>query len=371
MQTDQILESRLIAALVAEAKPESLAQFDHERFRLLSLTNKDDGGFRVDVDSTGLSLNDKVHTERILRRAAETYFSEIDRPQATLTTYFKRPGISSGNNGLPQPSASKASTAPFGVKFARRPIPGVKSVIAVASGKGGVGKSTVSSNLAVSLAATGMRVGFLDADIYGPSATLMFGVKGPVEVTPQRRLLPKMSHNVSVMSMGLLYDANSPAMWRGPMVVKALEQLIYDTDWGELDTLVIDLPPGTGDVQLTLIEKLPLTTVLIVSTPQDVALIDARKAFHMFSRLGIPVAGLIENMSVHRCGACGHEEAVFGEHGVEEFVKETGSQILARLPLAAKIRACGDNGRPAVLEDLDYADVFARLGAQLKSALPR
>lgn len=365
----EILERRLVTAFATGAPPLSpTAAGGPPTTRLLSLAPTVDGGWRVEINSTDLTLNDKVVLERLIRDLARDCSISSGDPSAKITTYFRKT-TGSRPVGAPVPSDKMKNGGAFGLKFSRRALPGVRSVIAVASGKGGVGKSTVSTNLAVSLAAAGQRVGFLDADIYGPSATLMFGVQGPVEVTADRRLTPKIGHGVAVMSMGLLYDANAPAMWRGPMVVKALEQLIYETDWGELDVLVVDLPPGTGDVQLTLIEKLPLAGAIIVTTPQDVALIDARKAFRMFQKLSVPLFGLVENMSTHRCGACGHEEAIFGAGGVDAFVKESGSRILARLPLAADIRFGGDRGEPVALGSGPHALAFQELAAAVEMRL--
>lgn len=370
MQIREALENRfkLALPLTKEQSPSdaSSAPQDDRSHRLLGITTREDGNYRVDIDSTGLSLDEKVRFEKIIRSIVSEECHAANLPEKTVSTYFRRPGV----GGAPAPvPASRQAVGAFGVQFARRAIPGVRSVVAVASGKGGVGKSTVSTNLAVSLAASGKRVGFLDADIYGPSATLMFGVQGPIEVNAKRRLLPKEAYGVKVMSMGLLYDANAPAMWRGPMVVKALEQLMYDTDWEELDVLVIDLPPGTGDVQLTLIEKLPLAGAIVVTTPQDVALIDARKAYRMFEKLGIPIIGMIENMSTHHCSHCGHEEEIFGAGGVEDFLRENGSALLAKLPLAADIRIACDSGKPAALATGAAAEIFQKLGREVSKYL--
>jgi ATP-binding protein involved in chromosome partitioning len=248
-------------------------------------------------------------------------------------------------------------------------IPGVKNVVSVASGKGGVGKSTVSSNLAVARARGGAQGGLLDADIYGPSAPLMMGVKGPLPVAGDK-IVPLAAHGVQVVSFGFLTDTAEPVIWRGPMVAKALKQLCYDTLWGELDYLVIDLPPGTGDVQMTLIEQVPLAGAVIVTTPQDVALIDAHKALSMFEKLGVPVLGLVENMAHYVCSNCGHAEHVFGDGGGERMAAERKLRVLAKIPLARVVRERADAGAPVALDDGAAGEPFREL-ARVVTALGR
>ena len=223
-------------------------------------------------------------------------------------------------------------------------------IIAVTNLKGGVGKSTVSTNLAISLGKLGHKVGLMDADVYGPSGPTMLGTKGPMEIDEDGKLIPLIAHNVKVVSFGFLSDAYHPVIWRGPLVSKAIEQLCFDVAWKELDILVIDLPPGTGDVQLSLIESLPIEGAVIVSTPQDVALIDAHKALSMFNNLNVPVFGMVENMSVFACPNCGHEEHIFGEGGGEDFSKQRNIPILAKIPLDASIRMACDTGQPISLQ---------------------
>lgn len=236
-----------------------------------------------------------------------------------------------------------------------KPLPGVKNVVAVASGKGGVGKSTVSVNLALALSAEGARVGVLDADIYGPSQPRMLGVSSKPESSDGKSLEPLRSYNLQAMSIGFLIDEETPMIWRGPMVTQALEQLLRDTRWDDLDYLIVDMPPGTGDIQLTLAQKVPVTGAVIVTTPQDIALLDARKAYKMFEKVEIPVLGVIENMSTHICSNCGHEEHIFGEGGGQRMAQDYDIEYLGDVPLAAQIRSDADGGRPTVVADPDSA----------------
>lgn len=229
-------------------------------------------------------------------------------------------------------------------------LPGVKNVIAVASGKGGVGKSTTAANLALALAAEGARVGLLDADIYGPSQPNMMGLTGQhPESLDGKTMLPLLAHGVQTMSIGYLIDAEQPMVWRGPMVTQALLQLIQETQWDNVDYLVVDMPPGTGDVQLTLSQKVPVTGAVIVTTPQDIALIDARKGLRMFEKVGVPILGVVENMSLHVCSHCGHAEPIFGEGGGAKMSQDYQVELLAQLPLNLEIRLAADAGQPTVV----------------------
>jgi ATP-binding protein involved in chromosome partitioning len=236
------------------------------------------------------------------------------------------------------------------VQRSLKPLPGVSNVVAVASGKGGVGKSTVAVNLALAWAAAGARVGILDADIYGPSQPMMLGLEGQRPTAPDgKHLKPLEAHGLKAMSIGFLVDAAQALVWRGPMVTQALTQLLGDTAWGELDYLVVDMPPGTGDIQLTLSQRVPVAGAIIVTTPQDIALADARKGMAMFEKVSVPVLGVVENMSLHVCTQCGHVEHIFGAGGGRSMAKEYQVQLLAELPLDASIRQEADGGRPSVI----------------------
>ncbi len=232
-------------------------------------------------------------------------------------------------------------------------LPNIKNIIAVASGKGGVGKSTTAVNFALALAAEGAKVGILDADIYGPSQPQMLGISGRPDSTDGKSLEPMQAHGIQAMSIGFLVDVDTPMVWRGPMVTGALEQLLRDTRWQDLDYLIIDLPPGTGDIQLTLSQKVPVTAAIIVTTPQDIALLDARKGLKMFEKVGIPILGIVENMSTHICSQCGHEEHIFGAGGAAAMCKDYQVELLGSLPLDIHIREQSDSGTPIVVQAPD------------------
>ncbi len=230
-------------------------------------------------------------------------------------------------------------------------LPGVKNIIAVASGKGGVGKSTTAANLALALAAEGARVGVLDADVYGPSQPLMLGASGRPETLDGQNMEPHIAHGLQVNSIGFLVDDDQAMIWRGPMATQALEQLLRQTRWQDLDYLIVDMPPGTGDIQLTLSPRVPVTGAVIVTTPQDIALIDAKKGLKMFEKVGVPILGIVENMAVHICSNCGHAEHIFGAEGGARMAAQYGTELLASLPLAMSIRAQADAGKPTVAAD--------------------
>jgi ATP-binding protein involved in chromosome partitioning len=246
-------------------------------------------------------------------------------------------------------------------------VPGVKNIIAVASGKGGVGKSTTAVNLALALAAEGASVGMLDADIYGPSQPTMLGIHGRPESPDGQNLEPMLGHGLQAMSIGFLIDVETPMVWRGPMVTQALEQLLNNTKWKDLDYLVVDLPPGTGDIQLTLAQRVPVTGAVIVTTPQDIALIDARKGLKMFEKVGVPILGVVENMSLHICSSCGHEERIFGEGGGERMCKDYGVEFLGGLPLDIHIREDSDIGKPSVVADPNsrIAEIYRQIARRV------
>ncbi|MFZ6815756.1 iron-sulfur cluster carrier protein ApbC [Undibacterium sp. Rencai35W] len=232
-------------------------------------------------------------------------------------------------------------------------MPNVKNIIAVASGKGGVGKSTTAVNLALALAAEGAAVGILDADIYGPSQPMMMGISGRPETIDGKTMEPLENHGLQVSSIGFMIDPDEPMVWRGPIVTQALQQLLEQTNWRDLDYLIVDMPPGTGDVQLTLSQKVPVTGAVIVTTPQDIALLDARKGLKMFEKVGIPILGIVENMSTHICSNCGHAESIFGEGGGQKMCAEYGVDFLGGLPLTMAIREQADSGKPTVVADPD------------------
>ena len=267
-----------------------------------------------------------------------------------------------------------AKAPPPSLKIGQHPTPqqggpqrisGIDRIIAVASGKGGVGKSTVSSNLAVALAKQGRRVGLLDADIYGPSQPRMMGVTARPASPDGKTIIPLVAHGVTMMSIGLMLKEDEAVIWRGPMIMGALQQLLGQVAWGELDVLIVDLPPGTGDIQLTLCQRTHLTGAIVVSTPQDVALLDARKALDMFVKLKTPVLGLIENMSTYICPNCGHEEHIFGHGGVASEAKRLNLPFLGELPLSLDVRIAGDAGTPIAVGDGPAAQAYAALAARL------
>ena len=230
-------------------------------------------------------------------------------------------------------------------------LPNVKNIVAVASGKGGVGKSTTTVNLALALAAEGAKVGILDADIYGPSQPMMMGIEGRPESTDGQTMEPLENYGVQVISIGFLVDKDEAMIWRGPMATQALEQLLRQTNWKDLDYLIVDMPPGTGDIQLTLSQRVPMTGAVIVTTPQDIALLDARKGIKMFEKVGVPILGIVENMAVYCCPNCGHTEHIFGAEGGKKMAAEYGMDFLGELPLNMSIRVQADSGRPTVVAD--------------------
>ncbi|MGO4153326.1 iron-sulfur cluster carrier protein ApbC [Cupriavidus sp. YAF13] len=257
------------------------------------------------------------------------------------------PGVANANVAVSMKIVAHAVQR--GVKL----LPGVKNVIAVASGKGGVGKSTTAVNLALALSAEGARVGMLDADIYGPSLPMMLGIDGRPESSDGQTMEPLEGHGLQANSIGFLIEQDNPMVWRGPMVTSALEQLLRQTNWHDLDYLIVDMPPGTGDIQLTLSQKVPVTGAVIVTTPQDIALLDAKKGLKMFEKVGIPILGIVENMAVYCCPSCGHVEHIFGEGGGEKMCEDYGVDLLGSMPLNRSIREQADSGRPTVVSDPD------------------
>ena len=263
--------------------------------------------------------------------------------------------------------------ASFSVQKNLKPLQNIKNIIAIASGKGGVGKSTTAVNLALALDAEGAKTGLLDADIYGPSQPSMLGIAGQPESKDEKTLEPIEKYNLQVMSIGFLIDKETPMIWRGPMVTQALQQLLSDTNWHNLDYLIIDLPPGTGDIQLTLAQKIPVSGALIVTTPQEIALLDARKGIRMFEKVDVPILGVIENMSTHVCSQCGHEEHIFGAGGGQRIAKDYNTELLGSLPLDLTIREQVDGGKPTVVAAPDsaasgtYLTIARKAAAKLSS----
>lgn len=250
----------------------------------------------------------------------------------------------------------------------KQEVPGVSAIVAVASGKGGVGKSTCAVNLALGLAAQGLNVGMLDADIYGPSLPKMLGISGKPNSTDGKKLIPMEKWGIKVMSMGFLVEEDTPMIWRGPMVMSALQQMVFEVEWGQLDVLVVDMPPGTGDAQLTMAQKVPLTGAIIISTPQDIALLDARKGLNMFKKVDVPVFGIIENMSYFLCPSCGDRSEIFGHGGAHRTADELGVDFLGEVPLHMDIRETSDAGTPitAFAPDSDHAAIYKSLAVKLQ-----
>ncbi len=308
---------------------------------------------RLQVDGTNVSLDIEL---------AYPAKSQVE-PLRKLVSARVRELAGVGNVSVTVTSKIVAHSVQRGVKL----IPGVKNIIAVASGKGGVGKSTTAVNLALALAAEGAKVGVLDADIYGPSQPMMLGISGRPESKDGKSIEPMIGHGIEAASIGFLIDTDTPMVWRGPMVTQALEQLLRDTRWSELDYLVVDLPPGTGDIQLTLAQKVPVTGAVIVTTPQDIALIDARKGLKMFEKVGVPILGIVENMSLHTCSKCGHTEHIFGEGGANRMGKDYGIEVLGRLPLDISIREQTDSGKPTVVADPDgpIAEIYRAIARRV------
>ena len=327
-------------------------------------------GFAIEVDpKRGAEMEP-------LRKQAEDIVDKLPgvlSVTAVLTAHSA--GSANAGPAAQAPAGGPAAQQASGAGAAGSLVPGVKSIVAVASGKGGVGKSTTATNLALALASLGLSVGILDADIYGPSQPRMMGISGRPSSPDGKILRPMENYGVKCMSMGFLVAEDTPMIWRGPMVQSALQQMLRDVDWGELDILVVDMPPGTGDAQLTMAQQVPLSGAVIVSTPQDIALIDARKGLNMFRKVDVPVLGIIENMSHFICPNCGHESHIFSRGGARREAETLGMEFLGELPLDIEIRETSDGGRPIVVSKPDsphamvYVAIARRVWERVSAAL--
>ena len=319
-----ITRSQIEAALDAIIDPDTGRSY---------LAGKTVKGVTVDGDAVSVDI--------VLGYPAKTVF---DATRSRIAEKLRAlPGV--GSVGVSVSSKVVAHAVQRGVAL----VPNVKNIVAVASGKGGVGKSTVAVNLALALVQEGATVGMLDADIYGPSQPTMLGIKGRPESTDGKTIEPMLGHGVQAISIGFMIDTETPMVWRGPMVTQALEQLLKETHWRDVDYLVVDLPPGTGDIQLTLAQRVPVTGAVIVTTPQDIALLDARKGLKMFEKVNIPILGIVENMSTHVCPNCGHESHIFGEGGAARMSKDYNVEVLGAIPLDIRVREQTDSGCPTVV----------------------
>ncbi|SEQ30842.1 Mrp/NBP35 family ATP-binding protein [Thalassovita taeanensis] len=349
-------------AITREAVEQALAQIgmpdggDLISRDMVRALNVEDGAVRFVIEAPSPAVARQMEPLRAAAERMVGQMSGVSQVSVALTAHGpadKPPAPSLKIGGHPTPQAGPTKPA------------GVARILAVGSGKGGVGKSTVSSNLAVALARQGRRVGLLDADIYGPSQPRMMGTSKRPASPDGKTIIPLQAHGVTMMSIGLMMDPDKAVVWRGPMLMGALQQMLGQVQWGELDVLIVDLPPGTGDVQLTLCQKTVLEGAIVVSTPQDVALLDARKAIDMFNTLKTPILGLIENMSSFHCPNCGHESHIFGHGGVAAEAEKMGVPLLAELPIDLDTRLAGDSGTPVAAGDGPVADAYAALAKKL------
>ena len=318
---------------------------------------------------------DKAEQLEPLRQAAERSVAGLDGVKSVMVALTAErkpaPAAAGGPRPSPGPAQGQGASAAGPETPAKPGVPGIKAIIAVASGKGGVGKSTVSINLALGLQALGLKVGVLDADIYGPSMPRLLGITRRPETTDGRTLKPLEGFGLKVMSMGFLVEEETPMIWRGPMVISALTQMLREVDWGELDILVVDMPPGTGDAQLTMAQQVPLAGAIIVSTPQDLALIDARKGLNMFRRVNVPILGIVENMSTFICPKCGEQSDIFGHGGARQEADRIGVPFLGEVPLHLDIRKTSDGGTPIVASapDSEHAKIFKEIALRVRDRL--
>jgi ATP-binding protein involved in chromosome partitioning len=312
-----------------------------------------------------------------LRQAAEKVVKEVDGVETVMVALTAERAAGGARNVAPQSAPKPAPQQPRRPAEEQAPakpgVPGIKHIVAVASGKGGVGKSTTTANLALAMASLGKKVGVLDADIYGPSVPRLFNVSGRPEALSGRMLKPMEGYGIKVMSMGFMVEEETPMIWRGPMVISALTQMLREVAWGELDVLVVDMPPGTGDAQLTMAQQVPLAGAVIVSTPQDLALIDARKGLNMFKRVDVPVLGIVENMSYFQCPDCGGRHDIFGHGGARAEADRLKVPFLGEVPLTMKIRETSDAGTPVVVSDPEgsVAGIYKDIAAKVLDSIDR
>ena len=341
-----VTEQGLLAALSSVLDPHTAQDFVSTRAVRNVQINGSHVAFEVQLAYPAKSLWPDL--QRKLTAAATTV-AGVDTVSVSITTQVVAHAVQRGVQLLPQ----------------------VKNIIAVASGKGGVGKSTTAANLALALAAEGARVGVLDADIYGPSQPMMLGIDRRPESGDGKTMEPLENHGVQVMSIGFLVDQDQAMIWRGPMATQALEQLLRQTNWKGLDYLIVDMPPGTGDIQLTLSQRVPMTGAVIVTTPQDIALLDAKKGIKMFEKVGVPILGIVENMAVHVCSNCGHVEHIFGADGGKHMAAEYGMDYLGALPLDMRIRLQADSGTPTVVADPDgeLAQIYKKMARDIAAKI--
>jgi ATP-binding protein involved in chromosome partitioning len=374
--TELLTKERVLEALKRVKGPDLAADIVSQGLVSEIVINKGKVYFAISVDPS------RAKELEAMRQTAESVVKAlpgVDGVAVTLTADRAPGGASrSGGNGKGQEPTPQGSpfTRPGAARDARhRPggVPGVANIIAVASGKGGVGKSTTAVNLALALKEQGLRVGILDADIYGPSMPRLLGLKGQPQQLSGNKLAPMEAYGLKVMSMGFLVDEETPMIWRGPMVMSALSQMLKDVAWGELDVLVVDMPPGTGDAQLTMAQQVPLAGAVIVSTPQDLALIDARKGLNMFRKVNVPVLGIVENMSTFICPHCGEPSDIFGHGGAKSEAARLDVPFLGEVPLTLAIRETSDEGRPVVATDpaSPAAEAFRTIAARAWSELER
>ncbi len=354
----QITEADVMSRLKSVVEPDSGK--DIVALGMVSGLVVKDGnvGFSIEVDP------EKGPALEPLRKTAEQAIHEMPGVvSATVVLTAHR----AQSQSAPPPHAHPQQQQQQQQQETKPLAPGVKHIVAVASGKGGVGKSTTAVNLAMGLAAAGHKVGLLDADIYGPSQPRMMGISGKPSSADGKILQPMENYGIKVMSMGFLVDEETPMIWRGPMVMSALQQMLRDVNWGELDVMIVDMPPGTGDAQLTMAQQVPLAGAVIVSTPQDIALLDARKGLNMFRKVDVPVLGIIENMSYFLCPSCGHQSDIFGHGGARDEAERLGVEFLGEIPLHLDIRETSDGGQPIVVSrpDSDHAAAFRAIANRL------